>query len=408
MAPVAAGPSQLEDAAAVRESVSKYYGDTLQGSSDLRTSACCTAKPPAKEVVELLRRVPEEIVSKYYGCGSPFPQGVEGKRILDLGCGTGRDCYVCAGLVGPRGSVTGLDMTDAQLDVARRHEAAWAADLGYDKPNTRFLKGRIEYLEEAGLEAGSVDVVISNCVINLSPEKERCLREVYRVLAPGGEMFFSDVYSDRRLPEAARRHEVALGECLGGALYVNDFLSLCKQVGFSDPRVLAAEPIEVHDAELEGVLGGAKFYSVTFRLFKLPGLLEPQCEEYGQTATYKGTVPGSEDAYTLDCDHTFKAGATARVCGNTAAMLEDSWLAPHFTVMGDRSTHQGQFDCGPGNCVLSALSVASLAGGGGGGSCCAPKPAAAAAAKGGDSCCAPKPAAAAAAKGGAAAPRKCC
>ncbi|KIY94416.1 arsenic (+3 oxidation state) methyltransferase [Monoraphidium neglectum] len=181
------------------------------------------------------------------------------------GCGTGRDCYVCSALVGEKGFVTGIDMTDAQLDVARRHADAWARELGYAEPNTRFVKGRIEYLDEAELPDGSVDVVISNCVINLSPEKARCLEEVYRVLAPGGEMFFSDVYCDRRLPEAAQKHYVAVGECLGGALYVNDFITLCRKVGFHDPRVLSVEPIDVHDAKLLEVLGGAKFFSITFR-----------------------------------------------------------------------------------------------------------------------------------------------
>lgn len=399
----------LSDATAVRESVSKYYGETLQKTEDLRTSACCTAKPPPKDVIEVLRRVPEEIRSKYYGCGSPFPQGIEGKRILDLGCGTGRDCYVCSALVGEKGFVTGIDMTDAQLDVARAHEAAWAEELGYSKPNTRFVKGRVEYLDEAALPNDSIDVVISNCVINLSPEKARCLAEVYRVLAPGGEMFFSDVYSDRRLPEAARTHEVALGECLGGALYVNDFLGLCKRVGFSDPRVLSVEGIEVHDKELEGVLGGAKFFSITFRLFKLPGLLEDHCEEYGQTAAYMGTIPGQEDAYTLDSDHIFPAGQTIKVCGNTASMVGDSWLGPHFTISGDRSVHQGQFGCDAGNCALNALSVAAMATAGSASGCCAPKAGAAAS----GSCCPPKPAAkaaqAAAVNGGSCCgPKKCC
>ncbi|KAI8471132.1 MAG: S-adenosyl-L-methionine-dependent methyltransferase [Monoraphidium minutum] len=380
----------METATGVRESVSKYYGETLQKTEDLKTSACCTAKPPPAEVISVLRRVPEEIRSKYYGCGSPFPQGIEGKRILDLGCGTGRDCYVCSALVGEKGFVTGIDMTDAQLEVANRHVADWTAELKYAAPNLRFVKGRIEYLDEAALPDDSVDVVISNCVINLSPEKARCLEEVYRVLAPGGEMFFSDVYCDRRLPEAAQKHEVAVGECLGGALYINDFIRLCRKVGFTDPRMLSCEPIDVHDPELSAVLGGAKFFSITFRLFKLPGLLEDLCEEYGQTATYLGTIAGQEDAYTLDSDHVFAAGASVRVCGNTASMVGDSWLSDHFTIIGDRSVHHGQFVCGDAaNCGLSAAAAAPAAASGNG--CCPPKAAAAPAPQAaGGGCCGPK------------------
>lgn len=85
---------------------------TLQASSDLKTSACCTAKAPSKEVVQVLRQLPDEIITKYYGCGSPFPVGLKGSglRVLDLGCGTGRDCYVCAALVGEKGFVTGQQL----------------------------------------------------------------------------------------------------------------------------------------------------------------------------------------------------------------------------------------------------------------------------------------------------------
>merc|ERR1711862_985761 len=89
--------------------------------------------------------------------------------------------------------------------------------------NLRFVKGYIEFLNKAGIEPNSIDIVISNCVINLSPDKPRVLKEVYNVLRDGGELFFSDVYCSRRLPSHIRNHEVLLGECLGGALYIEDF-----------------------------------------------------------------------------------------------------------------------------------------------------------------------------------------
>lgn len=114
------------------------------------------------------------------------------------------------------------------------------------------------------------------------------LQESYRVLADGGEMYFSDVYCDRRLPADIRTDPVLLGECLGGALYIEDFRRLCQSVGFTDPRKLSVEPIEVRDEALREVLGEARFYSITYRLFKLPGHLEDLCEDYGQVAVYKG------------------------------------------------------------------------------------------------------------------------
>jgi arsenite methyltransferase len=129
--------------------------------------------------------------------------------------GSGRDCYVAAALVGERGSVTGVDMTPPLLEVARKHADAWAAHLGYKAPNMRFLEGRIEALGDAGLADGCMDLMISNCVVNLSPDKRAVLREAHRVLRDGGEMFFSDVYADRRLPASVREDPLLVGGCIG-------------------------------------------------------------------------------------------------------------------------------------------------------------------------------------------------
>jgi ubiquinone/menaquinone biosynthesis C-methylase UbiE len=327
---------------------------------------------------------------------------------------------VCAALVGEKGFVTGIDMTDAQLAFANKHSAAWQQHLGYAQPNMRYVKGAIEHLEASGIAAGSVDVIISNCVINLSPDKPAVLREAYRALADGGEVYFSDVYCDRRLPADARTHEVLLGECLGGALAINDFVRLCQQVGFTDPRVLEASPIDVHDPQLRELLGDAAFYSVTFRLFKLPGQLEaPPQEDYGQTVTYNGSIPGATDTYHLDSQHTFAAGVPVHVSGNTAAMMTGSWLKPHFTVTGSKAQHLGQFKPSSSSGLVDGVSVAALATKTGpagaccptkepaqqqqqqGGPCCPPAPksatgccptppAAAGTAGGGGGCCAPK------------------
>lgn len=334
-----------------REAVRKYYGETLENSDDLKTTACCTPYSPHKIIREALKNVPTEVKAKYYGCGSPTPLGIEGLHVLDLGSGSGRDCYVAASLVGPNGSVTGIDMTDQQLQVAMKYADSYCVDtLGYDQPNMKFIKGEIEDLLVAGIGDGTMNLVISNCVVNLSPDKEAVLREVYRVLADGGEFYFSDVYCDRRLPEHVRRHEVLLGECLGGALYIEDFKRICQRVGFTDPRVLTGHVIDVKDEHLKEIVGEATFYSITYRLFKLPDHLETLCEDYGQVAVYRGTLQGAPHAYVLDDHHKFVAGKPMLVCGNTAAMVgEDgvSWLSPHFHVSGDRSTHFGLFDgCG--------------------------------------------------------------
>lgn len=330
-----------------------YYGKVLSTSKDLKTSACTAAGAPPPALRAVLRKVPGPVTEKFYGCGAPLPMGIEGLRVLDLGSGSGRDCYAAAALVGERGSVVGVDMTDEQLSVAREHaESYCTGTLGYSKPNMTFVKGYMEDLSSAGIGDESVDMVISNCVVNLSPDKRAVLREAFRVLAPGGEFYFSDVYADRRVPEAAQKDEVLWGECVSGALYVEDFKRLAKEAGFTYPIYLSASPIEVKDADMRKLLGPARFYSITYRLFKLPeGMLESCCEDYGQRATYKGTIEGSEGSYILDNGHTFETGRPTHVCGNTAAMLGEgghSWLSRHFEVQGDRKVHFGFWGCGVG------------------------------------------------------------
>eukprot|EP00199_Chlamydomonas_sp_CCMP681_P001924 CAMPEP_0119107370 /NCGR_PEP_ID=MMETSP1180-20130426/9666_1 /TAXON_ID=3052 ORGANISM="Chlamydomonas cf sp, Strain CCMP681" /NCGR_SAMPLE_ID=MMETSP1180 /ASSEMBLY_ACC=CAM_ASM_000741 /LENGTH=373 /DNA_ID=CAMNT_0007092845 /DNA_START=117 /DNA_END=1238 /DNA_ORIENTATION=+ len=340
-----AGQHLGSDSQAVKTSVQEYYGQTLANSKDLKTSACTACQPPPAAIRAMLRDVPKEILDKFYGCGTPLPLGVEGLRVLDLGCGTGRDVYVAARMVGEQGSVTGIDMTPGQLDVARKYVDEYTRGvLGYARPNMTFIEGQIENL--SSIADASQDLIISNCVINLSPDKASVLREAYRVLAPGGEMYFSDVYCDRRLPKELRTHPVLLGECLGGALYVQDFIRLCRQMGFMDPRALETAPILVTDPALADLLGNAQFFSTTYRLFKVPGRLEDLCEEYGQVAVYKGTLQGNRHAYALDDHHTFVTGKPMLVCGNTAAMVGETWLGKHFTITGDRSVHFGLFDCG--------------------------------------------------------------
>lgn len=229
-----------------------------------------------------------------------------------------------------------------------------------------FVEGHIEYLDKAGIADASFDIVISNCVVNLSPDKPRVLREVYRALATGGEFYFSDVYCDRRLPAHVMAHKVLWGECISGAMYIEDFVREAQKAGFDDPRILAKEEIEIHDPDLKDVVGRARFFSITYRLFKLPGMLETKCEEYGQYAVYKGSIPGHRHHYDLDDHHTLETGKPFLVCGNTAAMLGEkgvSWLAPNFDIHGNRDVHYGLFDCGDSSAAAAGVPVA-------GGACC--------------------------------------
>lgn len=236
----------------------EYYGQVLKTSKDLKTTACTASGRPHQSIVDILYKVPEEVKDKFYGCGAPLPLGIDGLRVLDLGSGSGRDCYVASALVGSKGKVVGIDMTEEQLSVSRKHVDTFYKTIGLeDTPNMSFIKGHIEYLDKAGIKDNSFDLVISNCVINLSPNKPRTLAEIFRVLAPGGELYFSDVYCDRRVPEEAKKNELLWGECISGALYYNDFKSLAQKVGFTTPRVLQVAPIEIQDVEMRRLLGNA-------------------------------------------------------------------------------------------------------------------------------------------------------
>jgi SAM-dependent methyltransferase len=343
--------------------VKDYYGKTLRSSADLRTEACCTPDAMPGYVKRMLSNVHDEVLAKYYGCGLVTPLVLEGRRILDLGSGSGRDVYALAQLVGERGKVVGVDMTDEQIGVAKAHVEWHRKKFGFRKSNVAFHQGYIEKLGDLALKPGSFDIIISNCVINLSTDKLAVLKGAYDLLKPGGEMYFSDVYADRRLPDAVRADPVLYGECLGGALYWNDFHGLAKQAGFKDPRLVEDRPLGVTDEALAARLGAARFFSATYRLFKLDDL-EPMCEDYGQAVIYKGGVPNAEDVFVLDKHHAIEKGKVFPVCGNTWKMLKDTRFAAYFDFIGDFSRHYGIFaGCGTTIPFTTTATAGNTAGG---------------------------------------------
>ncbi|MCB9255127.1 MAG: methyltransferase domain-containing protein [Bdellovibrionaceae bacterium] len=331
------------------ESVKEYYGKVLQGSKDLKTSACCSVEALSPALQKMVSEVHPEVRERFYGCGAPFPAELKGATVLDLGCGTGRDCYVLSQLVGESGQVIGVDMTHTQLEIARAHEEFHRKKFGYARSNVKFLEGYIEDLQSIGIADASVDVVVSNCVTNLSPDKERVYSELLRVLKPGGELYLSDVFSLQRLPSHFREDPILLGECLGGAMYVEDFRRLLFDLGVRDYRVMNRSKIELVNESVSNKAGGFDFYSITIRAFKLD--LEDRCEDYGQTAYYLGTIPQLPHGFRLDDHHYFVTGKRLAVCSNTAAMLHSTRYAPHFRIEGDLSRHYGLFDCGPSPAV---------------------------------------------------------
>ena len=325
------------------DEVKKYYGKILKNSKDLKTNACCSKDRYPEHIKECLKNVHNEIVDSYYGCGLVIPDCLEGCNVLDLGCGTGMDVYILSQLVGKKGNVTGIDMTVEQINKAKKWKQYHIDKFGYD--NIDFIEGYIEKMDT--IEDNSKDIIISNCVINLCYDKKMVLKEIFRILKFGGEFYFSDVYSSKRVPQNLQKDEVLWGECLSGALYWNDFINLAKECGFKDIRLVKYNKIKIGNKELEEKVSGIDFYSATYRLFKLPDLLENDCEDYGQAVKYKGTIDNYTYDWSLDNHHKMEKDKIFLVCGNTWNMLKKSRYEKHFEFIGNFNTHYGIFpDCG--------------------------------------------------------------
>lgn len=324
--------------------VKQYYGKTLSTTKDLKSKACCSGASVPQYAKKILSDIHPEVLNRFYGCGSPIPLDLEGKTVVDLGCGTGRDCFIFSKLVGPQGKVFGVDMVDEQLAIANQYIDYHMKTFGFSKPNISFLKGYIEDLNSIGIEKNSVDVITSNCVINLSPDKTLVFSDIFRALRPGGELYFSDIFSGKRIPSSLTKDPLLVGECLGGALYIEDFRRLLLTIGIPDYRILSKSKVELDSPEIESKVGNIDFYSMTVRAFKLDDL-EDRCEDYGQIAYYLGTIPEAPHFFTLDDHHVFEKHKALAVCSNTASMVQNTRYSRHFNVMGDTSTHFGLFPC---------------------------------------------------------------
>lgn len=322
--------------------VQTYYGQTLTSGDDLQTNACCTVENYPKHIKNIMAKIHDEVITKYYGCGLVIPSVLEGAKVLDLGSGAGRDCYILSSLVGENGEVVGVDMTKEQLAVANKYIDFHQKQFGHKKSNVSFVEGYLEDLDKLNLKNNYFDVIISNCVINLVADKKKVLKHAFNLLAPGGEMYFSDVYCSRRLPKHLASDPVLYGECLGGALYMNDFLQIAKEVGFVAPREMDISPITVNNPKLEELLEGYEFFSITYRLMKINSE-DHNCEDYGQAVSYKGGLE-NRNTFVLDRDHVFLKGKVTSVCRNTYKMLSETRFNKFFDFYGSEDIHFGLFE----------------------------------------------------------------
>ncbi|CAN9511611.1 unnamed protein product [Ophioblennius macclurei] len=351
----------METSDDVRENVKKYYGSRLESTCDLQTSAssCGLAnRPTSRSVTEALSQVHPEVTKRFFGCGLPFPAKLAGCSILDLGSGSGRDCFAFSKLVGPNGHVTGLDMTEELLTVSRQYVDYHREKFGYEKPNVSFVQGYMEKLSDAGIQNDSIDVVLSNCVICLCADKKEVLQQAYNVLKDGGELYYSDLYASKVVPDHMKQDPVLWGEGMGGALFWRDLITLAHAVGFSTPRLVSASRMEVHNQELKDKAGcDISYASGTFRMFKLPkGAVTSRA-----AVTYRGTVEDFPQQMDLDSSHSFKKDEVVEVDAETAAVLKTSRFSSDFKIQMLEAT-----DAPPGSepqfCHLSPFLLADKVG----------------------------------------------
>jgi len=234
----------------IREAVRKKYAEAVRKNRSCcgsGSSCCSSGSDPITEGIyqgASKDRIPDAVLGQSLGCGSPVEMaGLKpGETVLDLGSGAGLDAFLAGGEVGPSGKVFGLDMTDEMILAAGSNRVHWGLD------NVEFLKG---YIEEIPLPDGSVDVVVSNCVINLSADKDAVFREIFRVLKPGGRISVSDVVFLRPVPEEIRSSIDAWAGCIAGALGRDEYAEKLKAAGFMEVKISATRVYEFTPQQLQ-------------------------------------------------------------------------------------------------------------------------------------------------------------
>jgi arsenite methyltransferase len=240
----------------LRTDVRRYYGKFAGEFKPEGGAGCCSRDSDAKVDVPItsliyetedIGALPADVTGLSAGCGDPVTLASlqPGEVVLDLGSGGGIDCFLAAKQVGEMGMVIGVDMTAEMVEKARANKAKLQVE------NVEFRLGEIEHLPVAD---GTVDVILSNCVINLSPDKPQVIREAYRVLKPGGRLAVSDIVTDGPLPKEIREDLAAWVGCLAGALDYRDYKSLLEEKGFIDVDI---QPVVMKTANPEGGMGSS-------------------------------------------------------------------------------------------------------------------------------------------------------
>jgi radical SAM protein with 4Fe4S-binding SPASM domain len=280
-----------------RKVVREFYGKAAE---EPQKELCCPTSYPTKDV----SHIPNDVIERFYGCGSPISIAdvKPGETLVDLGSGAGIDCFIAAKKVGKDGRVIGIDMTDQMLGVANECKSTVTKNLGYDV--VEFRRG---FLEEIPVENKTVDLITSNCVINLSPDKKRVFSEMWRILKNHGRIVISDIISEREVPEHIVTNDHLWGECIAGSLTEEQFMSYLEQAGFYGLQLL--------DKIYWKTVESNRFYSITVRGYKYEKTAG--CVYIGQSAIYLGPLKAIAD----EEGHLFPRNEAVEICTDTAEKL---------------------------------------------------------------------------------------
>ena len=291
-----------------RKDVQNFYSKAALTAQE---TLCCPTQYDSGE----LSHIPKEVLEISYGCGSPVGKAglQEGQTVLDLGSGGGIDCFIAAKCVGKTGRVYGIDMTEEMLNVARQNADQVVKNLGYN--NIEFKQG---FLENIPIEDMSVDLVTSNCVINLSTKKGDVFKEIHRILKNEGRFLIADIISEAEVPQEMRNNKELWGECISGALTLQEFLNFARDNQFNG--------LHIQKDYLWKEVAGIKFYSYTIEGSKFSSRENP-CDSNSVFATYAGPFD------TVVFQGTkFQLGVTVEIDRNTAAMMSSHSYSGQFII----------------------------------------------------------------------------
>jgi len=294
------------------------------------------------EVNATFDALPEDIKKRYYGSGINIPEKLEGKRVLDIGCGSGSLVFILAKLVGPSGYVVGFDVTDGLIETAKANSESWEKHLGYPKANFEFHVRNCENMSIKDFGGKPFDIIVSNGVFCLVPDKKTAFRQAASMLKEGGQFYLNDVYAEKDPPEAHKDNETLWSLGTTGAMRWDTLATMAAEFGFTTPYLTCAAPVLVVKEEYNTMLENGRFSCAGWRLFKLSSQVT---KKEASRVTYNGNMTQYPLSFPWDINITFPKGLGVDVDATLATILFNSYLRDSFSfepAVGAPTTNKNQ------------------------------------------------------------------